>query len=372
VLPFAWIGVSMTIRRAVDAGWSPWVGLAFFVPIVNYGVMLVLAFVPSRRGEWRREPPPPVVDPELRLALRAVAVSVLLGAPLAAALALGGRYSAALFFGVPFLAGAVAGFLANRPAPRSLSQTVLLVLLSQGVIGGLLMLFAIEGAICLFMALPFSLFVGGMGGLAGREIAMRTAVAIPPRHAGLILLALPAAALLEPPPVPAEREVLTTVTVAAPPESVWRHVVAFADLPPPREWLFRAGIAHPVRARIAGAGVGAVRRCEFSTGAFVEPITAWDEPRRLAFDVVAQPPTMRELSPWPVVHAPHLIRSFRAVRGEFRLTPAPGGHTQLEGRTWYTLELWPATYWRLPAEAILHAIHARVLRQVSRLAEGGA
>src|SRR5438132_7452279 len=47
-LPFLWIGVSMTLRRAVDAGRSPWWCLLFFVPGVNYAVMLWLALLPSR------------------------------------------------------------------------------------------------------------------------------------------------------------------------------------------------------------------------------------------------------------------------------------------------------------------------------------
>lgn len=34
-LPFLWIGASMTIRRALDAGLSPGWGLLFFVPVVN-------------------------------------------------------------------------------------------------------------------------------------------------------------------------------------------------------------------------------------------------------------------------------------------------------------------------------------------------
>src|SRR5678809_901757 len=29
-IPFFWIGVSMSIRRAVDAGFSPWIGCLFF------------------------------------------------------------------------------------------------------------------------------------------------------------------------------------------------------------------------------------------------------------------------------------------------------------------------------------------------------
>src|SRR6266540_4308613 len=41
-LPFLWIGVSMTMRRAVDAGASPWVALLFFVPGLNLVLMLAL------------------------------------------------------------------------------------------------------------------------------------------------------------------------------------------------------------------------------------------------------------------------------------------------------------------------------------------
>jgi len=32
-LPFLWIGVSMTVRRAVDAGGSPWLGILSSFPI---------------------------------------------------------------------------------------------------------------------------------------------------------------------------------------------------------------------------------------------------------------------------------------------------------------------------------------------------
>src|SRR2546422_10532728 len=46
-LPFLWIGVAMTLRRAVDAGRSPWLALAFFVPLVNYVVMLALCRLPT-------------------------------------------------------------------------------------------------------------------------------------------------------------------------------------------------------------------------------------------------------------------------------------------------------------------------------------
>jgi hypothetical protein len=54
-------------------------------------------------------------------------------------------------------------------------------------------------------------------------------------------------------------EVRTSIDVDAPSEKVWKQVVAFAEIPPPTELLFRAGIAYPIRAEISGHGVGAVR-----------------------------------------------------------------------------------------------------------------
>ena len=34
-LPFLWIGLSMSVRRAADAGLPPWLGLGFVVPLLN-------------------------------------------------------------------------------------------------------------------------------------------------------------------------------------------------------------------------------------------------------------------------------------------------------------------------------------------------
>ena len=42
-LPFAWIGLSMSTRRAIDAGLSPWIGLLFCIPLLNFLVVFVVA-----------------------------------------------------------------------------------------------------------------------------------------------------------------------------------------------------------------------------------------------------------------------------------------------------------------------------------------
>jgi hypothetical protein len=221
------------------------------------------------------------------------------------------------------------------------------------------------------MASPLAFGIAMLGAIIGRRIAISGEGSVV--HAALAVLLLPASApLLDLRPVAPIREVRSVVEIAAPPNDVWRHVIAFPPLPAPTDLLFRSGIAFPRGARIEGAGVGAVRYCEFSTGAFVEPIRAWEPGRRLAFDVTSSPPPLRELSLYSRVTAPHLDGYFVARRGEFRLSPLPGGATRLEGSTWYELRLQPAVYWSVFADFLVHRIHERVLKHVQEVAERGA
>jgi hypothetical protein len=106
----------------------------------------------------------------------------------------------------------------------------------------------------------------------------------------------------------------------------------------------------------------------FTAGDFVEPITAWDEGQLLKFDVTSNPPAMREWSPYNI-HPPHVRDFLVSHGGQFRLIELPGGRTRLEGTTWYEHNLWPAAYWQVWSDAILHRIHRRVLEHVKRLAE---
>lgn len=162
----------------------------------------------------------------------------------------------------------------------------------------------------------------------------------------------------------------SSIVVNANIEEAWRHVVQFAEIIEPPRGLLRTGVAYPIRARIEGEGPGAVRYCEFSTGPFVEPITQWQRPTLLAFDVTAQPAAMTELSFYNHVFAPHLTESFKSQRGQFRLMALGPRKTLIEGTTWYTLDLEPAIYWNAWAEKLVHDIHLRVLRHIKAEAEG--
>ena len=113
-----------------------------------------------------------------------------------------------------------------------------------------------------------------------------------------------------------------------------------------------------------------MRYCGFSTGSFEEPITEWDPPSLLRFDVSSNPPPMRELSFYKDVNPPHLHGYFMSRKGQFKLDPLPGGRTRLEGTTWYAHHMWPSSYWQLWSDWIIHKIHMRVLCHIKALAEG--
>jgi uncharacterized membrane protein YhaH (DUF805 family) len=370
-LPFLWIGVSMSMRRALDAGWSAWTALLFFVPALNYVYMAVMSVVPASLAPPSRlatDPPRPY-ESRLPRALLAMAAGTGMGiAMLALSIFAFNRYGAALFFGTPFVVGAFTAFLFNRIYPASARETQGVVVMTLLIIGGIALVTAQEGAVCIAMAAPLAVGIGLMGSAIGRWIATQSSSITP--GAVMALIVLPGAAALERDEVTMpEREVRSSIVIDAPPEVVWRYVIAFSPLPEPSDLVFRIGIAYPKGAVIQGAGVGAIRRCEFSTGAFVEPITAWEPGHRLAFDVAQQPAPMQEWSPYSDLAPRHLDGYFKARRGEFRLIPIAGGRTRLDGSTWYEMRLRPEGYWDLFADALVHRIHMRVLRHIKGIAE---
>jgi uncharacterized membrane protein YhaH (DUF805 family) len=351
-LPFIWIGIAMTSRRIRSAGLSPWLIFLFFVPIANLVTITLLCIFPEKSPAER-----PRRRETAKVALFALLVAVISSVLLVlVSTKLLGSYGLGLFVAVPFCMG-------------FLSVLIYDSVLLPGVV---LLEFAMEGLGCLIMALPLALPLALLGGAIAWSIqdgigARESTAAI------LILLILfpPAVMCAEyvASPEPPLLAVRTSVDIDAPPETVWRHVVSFADLPEPTEWIFRTGIAYPIRARIEGAGPGAIRRCEFSTGPFVEPIQVWDEPRLLQFAVTQNPAPMEEWTPYKNIHPKHLDNFLVSRQGQFLLVPLPGGRTHLEGTTWYTHNLWPAAYWQVWSDFIIHRIHERVLVHIKRVAE---
>ena len=279
------------------------------------------------------------------------------------ALVRAGLYGWTLFVALPLGVGAVGAWVMPHRTPgEALSGATLATVFACGS----LFLLGAEGAICIVMALPLVIPLGMVGGLAFYFL----------RH-GLgargfaALLMIPSASLAyDSTATPPVYEVRSSIEINAPVSEVWKHVIEFPELAKPDEWYFRAGVAFPKRAHIEGTGPGAIRYCEFSTGSFTEPIEVWDEPHLLRFSVTESPSPMREWSPYADVEPVHLHGYLISREGQFHLTELRDGRTLLEGTTWYQHGLWPAQYWRLWSDAIIHRIHLRVLRHIRDLSEG--
>lgn len=410
-VPFVIVGLIVTARRLRDAGLPVAMLVLFFVPVCNLLFFATLGVIPSRRvgvvgasasadlparavvAEARPAeagtPVVPLAEPvdyatptRGRLTRRwpaSAGLSFLASAMLAGLLApifvlLGvvflRQYGWGLFIGMPFVVGMVAALLHNLGGRRMTGESIG-VALAAGAVGFVgTVLFALEGAVCLVMLVPLAAPLVIVGGVAGRSIADAARGSIG-GVAGVLLATLPLLMGVErlDRRVPHVYVATTSIDIAAAPEVVWQHVVVFGEAPPPRGWFFATGVAYPIRARIEGSGVGAVRYCEFSTGPFVEPITAWDEPRLLKFDVTHNPPPLREWSPYRIA-PPHLEDLLKSHGGQFRLIDLGGGRTRVEGTTWYEHGLWPEAYWSWWSDYVIHRIHGRVLEHVKALSEG--
>jgi uncharacterized membrane protein YhaH (DUF805 family) len=386
-LPFIWTGILLSLHRLRATGLPLVLILLFFVPLVNLLLFLVLVLLPTqevltveavprpvrRRLEpWQRVHWNYVRDSYWRSGLLSLAISV----PLAVlGVVVGAQvlqsYGFSLFVGAPFALGMISVLLFGFSRPQPLGMSLVVALAAAALAGLIIVVVALEGIICLLMAAPIAFLLAFFGGLVGYAIQSRPWLS---DQTAILLLALvvtlPALMAAESAnePEPAVRMVQTEVIIDAPPDTVWPHVIAFPPLPEPDDWLFQAGIAYPQRAEIHGVGAGAVRDCVFSTGTFVEPIEVWDAPSLLRFRVTEQPEPMHEWSPYPI-HPPHLDHYLQSHRGQFLLETLPDGRTRLVGTTWYSNRMWPAAYWTLWSDCIIHRIHRRVLTHIRKLAE---
>jgi uncharacterized membrane protein YhaH (DUF805 family) len=376
-LPFIWLGVTLTVQRLRDAVKPLWLVVLFFVPVINLLFFLLLCTMESHAVTRQQEAAP---WPETRAldrwiprstmgaAAASIGITILIGSMFTV---LGAQllesYGWGLYVALPFCLGLFSVLVYSYHEPRSYGSCMMVSLAPIALIGGVLIVVAIEGLLCILMAAPFAFALAALGGTLGYTIqAAYWLNKGTPVMMSIVLLFTPAIQGIEHlVKLQAETfEVRTAIEVNASPEKVWRQVVAFAEIPPPKELLFRAGIAYPIRAEISGHGVGAVRHCIFSTGPFAEPIEVWDEPRLLKFGVTANPAPLNELSPYGHIQPAHLHGYFVSKQGQFLLTALPGGRTRLEGATWYQHTMWPAAYWRLWSDYIIHKIHMRVLEHI--------
>ncbi|MBI1841636.1 MAG: SRPBCC family protein [Verrucomicrobia bacterium] len=159
-----------------------------------------------------------------------------------------------------------------------------------------------EGLICVVLWLPLALVLSSVG--AG--LAMILQLLLPTDRSKNLCVAIVACAPFFSAPIeslhasPRQlRTVRTDIVIDASAEKVWEQIRSVPRIQPREQsWSMShaLGFPLPVEATIEGQGVGAVRHARFEGGVlFIETITEWQAPRKLAFSIVADtariPPT---------------------------------------------------------------------------------
>ena len=325
--------------------------------------------------------------------IKAPAIAAVFGASAAfGATKLSEEYGLALFCLLPFIITTLAAFIRARKHEfvgvregRSDSREHLQTIkqrksifwdcyksgfLSLFMTGALILVFAIDGLLCLIMAAPLAFVIAIPGAMVGLRLARFQHQRNATKALMLLMASFPllmAAEYRVKPEAPIH-SITTTIKVKAPIHKVWKLINAYPVITAEPEWFFRCGIGCPMAVRLEGQDVGSTRYCDFTTGTFVEPITHWEEPTLLAFDVSHSPPPMKELSIYSDLQPAHLNGCWENKRGQFKLSEKDGV-TTIEGTSWYQHHIAPDFYWHQVSDAIVRRIHLRVVTHIKELAE---
>ncbi len=355
----------VSYQRAALAGRGYVFAALTIVPVVQIPAILALALMPART-EPDAPPPEPGIDWAAIIQGIAAGVGLVVFAVILSALVFG-SYGWGLFVATPFIVGLTTGYIANRRALLTAGRTIKLVLLAAALGTLALVVLALEGIICVVLAAPLGAGAAIVGGEIGRTIARSRHGGSTPAMCCVLLPAILALDAAMPPSI--MLDTYDAVEIAAPPLDVWRTLTSSEAIQPAPGFVFRLGLAYPIRAHLSREGAGAERIGEFSTGLARERITEWRPGRALAFDVVEQPPAMIELSPYQNVHAPHVSGYFETRTTRFELIPLDNGGTRLIVRATHELRLDPALYWEPVARWAIRANTARVLDHIRAASE---
>ena len=235
-----------------------------------------------------------------------------------------------------------------------------------------LLVAGLEGMICVIFALPITLIMGSLGGIAsglsGRSKALSA------RSTSLCLAVLPfCLSFLEMQlNAPLQiRTVQTSILIHAPAATVWKNVARVPAINPAElepTWTHRIGFPLPVEATLDHEGIGGIRHASFEGGLlFIETVNEWEPLRKLGFSIAAD-----------TAHIPlttldeHVTiggRFFDVLDGEYRLEPLSNGDILLHLSSRERLSTDFNTYAALWSDAVMRDLQVSILQVVKHRCE---
>ena len=274
-------------------------------------------------------------------------------------------YGLGIFVFGPALTAFIGGLAARWGGARHRAEPYVAAVGGMMLAGFIMLVSGVEGAICLLMATPLLIVMALAGAALSSVISSGWLSVMVCGGAGAG--ALTADSVLQAQQGRGNVSHVTVGVVRGTPEDVWPLVVQQGELSPPSFWMFKMGVAHPVRTLCDAESVGTARQCVLSTGVIEETVTESRPGQVFEFEAHSTPPSMVEFNPFhSEVAAGHLHNYIEMHRGRFELRALPGGRTEIRCTSWYTNRFAPLAYWRLWSDEIVRQVHLQVLTDIDR------
>ena len=361
-MPFLFLGICLTLRRLRTINLSVIWCLVFFIPFLNVAFFLLFALFSAPQAETKSQDlkeKNEVAAHRSSGTLNHMLISIIILAAVGFGLTILGvrtkqYWGYSLFVGMPFAMGFLTILLANRRMPVAKYRVPILacapVLFSLLV----LVLCAIEGVGCVLMAVPFAVLLSVTGGIFA-DILSRNSPSANQRSSLQCLTVLPLAMLVD--LSQAQNQIQAPANKVHSTIEIHANVntVSFPPIKTANHGVFSFYVPKLEKAVIDGSGIGAIRRCIFDQGTFVEPITVWRPGHELSFSVRSQ---INRFTPY-----------LTTTQGQFKLIRLGPNRTKLIGNTWYKMHVAPKEYWQIWANYFIHGIHMRALDHIKHIAE---
>jgi hypothetical protein len=290
--------------------------------------------------------------------------------------------SLGFLFLVPLASGVITLPLAPQARRNTAPYPNIAPWLSCIALAIITVVFSLDVAICVIMAMPLLFLLSSTGGIITWALVRKPAPeadALDPGlgRPGTFVLALAVlgpyllGSLEQRAAAPdAVRTVSTRVEIAAPPEVVWRNVVRVPYIGEDEQRgsvFYTLGLPRPREATLSHEGSGGVRAARFDAGlTFLETVTTWRERDALAFtiEIDRTAPMPRPLA---AVGGPY----FDILDGEFRLRPLGGDRVLLELTSRHRVSTRFNAYAGLWTDWIMRDLQSSIVAVIEERAEAG-
>jgi hypothetical protein len=278
-----------------------------------------------------------------------------------------GTYGWTLFLTIPFSIGLTCGYYSRTLRSNKFLKTTFFLLLGLAIFSGLLVATGTEGAICILMAeglLMLPAFLGMVSGYFIRNLYLSTVIIF------IVVLNTSFTFYDVTDSTSVESLAVEMVIINATKEKIWKALTQPVSFSSNKNLFFEAGVTYPTSMQLNYDEKGkCFLSCQLNNGIAALAVDKLDSLRRIRFRIPNEIQTMKELTFYDSLEAPHLKGYFEASYGEFEIEPLSKDQCRLIARTQYRSRITPAFYWQLWSDYLVNTMHRHVLNDIKQLAE---